>query len=65
MPGLFVLYLEVIAPRPAECTLSKITARCSPLQINHFELALDDPVDDEPESNDWFLDGVDVWKSWI
>ena len=65
MSGLLVLSLEVIAPRPAECALPKITAPRSPPQIRHFELALDDFVDDESESNNWPLDGMEIWRSWL
>ena len=65
MSGLFVLSLEVIAPRPAECALPKITAPRSLPQISNFELVLDDPVDDESESNDWPLGDMDVWESWL
>ena len=59
MSGLFVLSFEVIAP------LSKIIAPRSPPEINHFELVLDDPGDDESQSNEWPLDDLDIWKSWI
>ena len=65
MSGLLVFSLEVLALRPAPFAHSKATSLRSPPQTRYFELALDDLIDDESESNSWPLDDMDIWRSWI